>query len=69
MHSLRLCAVLKITHSADGLWLFAGVAVASMEHLGVPLLSTAILGVLVTCKGSTGETREHLKKQLEKIRF
>lgn len=46
LYSLRLRAVLKITHSADGFWLLADIAVASMEHLGVSFLSTSILGVL-----------------------
>lgn len=46
LYSLRLRAVLKVTHSADGFRLLAGVTVASMDHLGVSLLSTAVLGVL-----------------------
>lgn len=47
LYSLRLRAVLKIAHSVDGFWLLAGIAVASMEHLGVSFLSTSILGVLI----------------------
>lgn len=50
MYSLRLRAVLKVTHSADGFGLLAGVTVAFMEHLGVAFLSAPILGVLKAFK-------------------
>lgn len=45
-YSLRLCAVLKVTHSADGFGLLAGITVAFVEHLGVTFLSAPVLGVL-----------------------
>lgn len=47
-YSLGLGAVLQVAHPADGLRLLAGVTVASMDHLGVSLLSTAVFGVLVS---------------------
>lgn len=50
LYSLGLCAVLQVAHSADGFRLLVGVTVASMNHLGVALLATAILGVLKSCQ-------------------
>lgn len=50
VHSLRLRAVLKVAHSADGFGLLAGITVAFMEHLGVALLSAPIFGVLEAFK-------------------
>lgn len=47
VNSLGLRAVLQVTHPADGFRLLVGVAVASMEHLGVALLPASVLGVLV----------------------
>lgn len=46
LYSLRLRAVLQITHSADGFGLLVGVAVTSVEHLCVSFLTASILGVL-----------------------
>lgn len=50
VYSLRLRAVLKVAHSADGFGLLAGVTVAFMKHLGVAFLSTPILGELEAFK-------------------
>ena len=50
VYLLRLRAVLKVAHSADGFGLLAGVTVAFMEHLGVAFLSAPILGVLEAFK-------------------
>lgn len=64
---LRLCAVLEITHPADGFWLLAGVAVASVDHLGVSLLSTSIFGVLIPSGTRFGAWRPALQSPL--VRF
>lgn len=50
MNSLRLRAVLQVAHPADGFGLLAGVAVSSVDHLGVSFLPTAVLGVLKPCE-------------------
>lgn len=50
VYSLRLRAVLKVAHSADGFGLLAGLTVAFVEHLGVAFLSAPILGVLEAFK-------------------
>lgn len=54
-YSLRLCAVLKVTHSADGFGLLAGITVAFVEHLGVTFLSAPILGVLKAFNEANGK--------------
>lgn len=60
LYSLRLCAVLKVTHSSDGFGPLASVAVASMNHLGVSLFPTSILGVLKPCPENPHPQKPHV---------
>lgn len=45
-HSLRLRAVLQVTHPPDGLRLLVGVAETAVNHFGVSLLPTSVLRLL-----------------------
>lgn len=59
-YSLRLRTVLKVAHPADGFGFLTGVAVASMDHLCVSLLSTAVFGVLEPWETSDARKRQNL---------
>lgn len=65
-YSLRLRAVLEVTHSTDGFGLLAGVTVAFMEHLGVAFLSTPVLGVLEAFKEANVEGIRTIAQQIVK---
>lgn len=64
---LRLCAVLKVAHSADGFGFLSDITVSPMNHLGIALLSTSIFGVLKTSGTRLGTRRPALQCPLVRV--
>lgn len=64
LYSLRLCAVLEITHPADGFGLLTNVTVAPVYHLIVPFFTTSIFCVLESlCQENIRKASEAAKSK------